>query len=288
MEIRTLRTFLTVAQTGTIVEASKRLHCVQSNITSRIKALEQELDVALFVRSRSGMALTPAGILFRDHAQAVVDAEASAVAAVENFSNSVRILRIGSMESTLATRLPQQITAFRARHPDLKISICSGPTEDLVPQVLDNRIDIAFIGGQYPHPELAGEIAFAEEMVLVSDRKVTDPEQVGGLPVIVFKSGCSYRTYAHDWMKVHGLAPHDFFELGTLEGILGCVASGIGVTLLPLGVVTSSRHRDLLNIHRLTDPSRFIDTIAIRNTKGPANGAVEAFVDFVCRSRTLA
>ncbi len=285
MEIRTLRTFLTVAQTGTIVEASKRLHCVQSNITSRIKALEQELDVELFVRSRSGMALTPAGILFKTHAQAVVDAEASAVAAVENFSNSVKILRIGSMESTLATRLPQQISAFRALHRELKIHICSGPTENLVPQVLDNRIDVAFIGGQYPHRDLEGRIAFAEEMVLVSDKNVADPKQVGGLPLIVFKSGCSYRTFAHDWMKAHGLAPHDFFELGTLEGILGCVASGIGVTLLPVSVVNSSRHRELLNIHALTDPSRFIDTIAVRNTKGPVNGAVEAFIDFVCNSR---
>jgi len=288
MEIRTLRTFLIVAETGTIVQASKRLHCVQSNITSRIKALEQELDVELFARSRSGMALTPAGILFKAHAQAVVDAEASAIAALEDFSNSVKILRIGSMESTLATRLPEQITAFRALHPELKIYIRSGPTDDLVPQVLDNKIDVAFIGGQYQHPELEGRIAFSEEMVLVSDRNVSDPKQVGGLPVIVFKSGCSYRTYSHNWMKSHGLAPSDFFELGTLDGILGCVASGIGVTLLPLSVVSSSRHREFLNIHPLTDPSRFIDTIVVQNTRGPANGAIKAFIDFVCRSRTSA
>jgi DNA-binding transcriptional LysR family regulator len=282
MEIRMLRTFLVVVETGTLVQASKRLHCVQSNITSRIKALEEELGVDLFVRSRRGMELTAAGALFESHARAVVDAEASAIAAVENFSNSVKILRIGSMESTLAVRLPEFIAAFRAIHPDVRISVKSGPTDDLVRQVLGNKIDIAFIGGQFKHSNLEGRTAFSEEMVLVTDKNTAGPGQTCGSPVIVFRPGCSYRSYSHDWMKKSGLAPNDFFELGTLDGILGCVAAGIGVTLLPLSVVNTSRHRDLLKVHTLTERSRFIDTIAIRNSSGPVNQAIDSFIDFVC------
>ncbi len=283
MEIRNLRTFLVVAEEGTISHASRRLNSVQSNITSRIKSLEAELGEKLFMRSRSGMALTAAGVLFRSHAQAVVDAEASAIAAIKNFSSSVKFLRIGSMESTLAVRLPKHISAFRSAHPNVKLKVYSGPSDDLVSQLLDNKVDIAFIGGQFHHPDIEGRIAFSEEMVLATEKNINDPKQAGTSPVIVFKQGCSYRDYAQSWMKNSGLSPNDVMELGTLDGILGCVASGVGVTLLPRSIVESSRHRNLVNIHSLNDGDRHIDTIAIRNTSAPANGAVDAFMDLVCR-----
>ena len=278
MEIRTLKTFLAVAEFGTISQTARRLNSVQSNITSRIKALEEELGVALFVRSRTGMALTAAGELFQSHAQAVIDAEARAIAAVADFSSAVKFLRIGSMESTLAIRLPSHIAAFRSSHGDVKIHITSGPTDDLVAQVLDAKIDIAFIGGAYRHPSLEGQIVFREEMVLVSDKSIVDVSQAGVTPVIVFKRGCTYRAYAEDWMKRSGLAPNEAIELGTLDGILGCVASGVGVSLLPRSVVDGSRHRDFVNVHAIKDDDRFIDTIAIRNIDVPVNGAVVAFL----------
>ncbi|MBA5776164.1 LysR family transcriptional regulator [Stappia sp. F7233] len=286
MEIRALKTFLTVAELGTVSHASKKLNCVQSNVTSRIKALEDELGVELFARSRNGMMLTPAGAFFRDYAQAVIDAETAAVASVRNFSNAIRLIRIGSMESTLAIRLPSFIAEFRAANPSVKLELCSGPTDDLIPLVLDRKIDVAFIGGQFRHPDLDAEIAFSEEMVLVTDKSISHPGAVGSMPLIVFKPGCSYRTYAQGWMRKSGLAPNDVIELGTLEGILGCVASGVGATLLPRSVVESSRHRPIVNIHALNDPDRFIDTYAVRNATAPANGATDAFIDLVCRART--
>lgn len=285
MEIRALKTFLAVAELGTVSHASKRLNCVQSNVTSRIKALEDELGVELFARSRNGMMLTPAGAYFRDHAQAVIDAEAAALASVRNFSNAIRLIRIGSMESTLAIRLPAFIAEFRAANPSVKLELCSGPTDDLIQLILDRKIDVAFIGGQFRHPDLAAEIAFSEEMVLVSDRSIANPDDAGAMPLIVFKPGCSYRAYAQAWMRKSGLAPNDVIELGTLEGILGCVASGVGVTLLPRSVVDNSRHRGIVNLHTLSDADRFIDTYAVRNSSAPANGAVDAFVDLVCEAR---
>jgi len=286
MEIRTLKTFIEVAEVGTISHASKRLHCVQSNVTSRIKSLEDELGVTLFQRSRKGMALTAAGLFFLPHAQAVLDTETMAIASIKNFSNSVKLLRIGSMESTLAIRLPSYIATFRSIYPKVRLGVSSGPTEDLVQQVLDNRIDIAFIGGQFRNPELEGRVAFSEEMVLATDQSIVNIEQAGASPLIVFKPGCTYRSYSQNWMKKTGLAPNEVLELGTLDGILGCVASGVGITLLPRSVVESSRHRRLLIVHDLSDEDRFIDTIAISNTKAPPNGAIEAFIDLVCRART--
>ncbi|NRG16630.1 LysR family transcriptional regulator [Rhizobiales bacterium] len=288
MEIRALKTFLAVAELGTVSQASRRLNCVQSNVTSRIKALEEELGIELFSRGRNGMTLTPAGTYFLDHAKAVVDAESAAIASLANFAGAVRLLRIGSMESTLAIRLPAFLARFRAANPDVRLGLRSGPTDELVGLLLENRIDIALIGGQFRHPDLKSRIVFSEEMVLATDTGIQSPEQVGAMPLIVFKPGCSYRAYAQNWMRRSGFAPNDIIELGTLEGILGCVASGVGVTLLPRSVVESSGHRNIVNLHQLGDQDRFIDTLAVRSAAAPENGAVDAFLDLLCGARHAA
>ena len=204
---------------------------------------------------------------------------------MENFSDSIKYLRVGSMESTLAVRLPGFISSFRSAYPAVKLGVYSGPTDDLIEQLLSNQIDIGFIGGQFQHPNLQGRVAFSEEMVLATDKSVSELTQIGNLPIIVFKPGCSYRAFSQIWMRRSGLSPNEVIELGTLDGILGCVASGVGVTLLPRSVVESSRHSDILNMHVLSDEDRFIDTVAIYNTDVPENGAVDAFIDHVCLGR---
>lgn len=278
MELKVLRTFTTVADTGTIGAASKELHCVQSNVTTRIKGLEAELGVCLFNRSRAGMALTAAGVAFLPYAREVIQAEQRARASVDAFDSSVKMLRIGSMESTLAVRLPSLISSFRRANPDLRLQIQSGPTEELIKKLLQDQIDIALVGGKFTHPDLQGHPLFAEEMVMVSALELETSEDLQSMPVIVFKQGCSYREYTRRWMRQSGLAPNETFELGTLDGILGCVASGVGISCLPRSVVEGSQVKNLLSIHTLEDPERFIDTYAILNPASIRNGAVDAFL----------
>lgn len=278
MELKTLHTFATVAEIGTIGGASKKLNCVQSNVTTRIKALEAELGVSLFNRSRAGMALTAAGVAFLPYAQDVIRAEERARASVEAFESSVSLLRIGSMESTLAVRLPGILSSFRRENPNLRLQIKSGPTDELIEKLLLDQIDMALIGGKFKHADLQGHALFAEEMVMISALEFETLEDLRSLPVIVFKLGCSYRDYTRRWMRMSGLAPNEVFELGTLEGILGCVASGVGISCLPRSVVAGSQVCNLLRIHTLDDPARFIDTYAMLNPKSVRNGAVEAFL----------
>ena len=182
------------------------------------------------------------------------------------------------METTLAIRLPKVFGAFREKHPDLRLHIHSGPTDELTFKLLDNQIDLALVGGKFTHPKLKGHALFAEEMVMISAKGISDTSKLRSMPVIVFKQGCSYRDYTRRWMRQSGLAPNETFELGTLDGILGCVASGVGITCLPRSVIEGSHHRDILAIHQLEDPERFIDTYAMENRSSVKNGAVDAFV----------
>lgn len=281
MELKNLRTFAAVADTGSVAKASKKLHCVQSNVTTRIKSLEAELGVELFNRSRSGMALTAAGTAFMPYALDVMRAERRARASVEDFGNSVKFLRIGSMESTLAVRLPKIIASFRKKHPEMRLQIASGPTEELLHKLVQDQIDVALVGGKFARPGLKGQALFAEEMVMVSSAELKDVNRLRSLPIIVFKQGCSYRDYTRRWMRMSGLAPNDILELGTLDGILGCVASSVGISCLPRSVVEGSQYSELFTVHTLDDPERFIDTYAMQNAEQHRNGAVGEFLKFI-------
>jgi DNA-binding transcriptional LysR family regulator len=289
VDLRNLRTFTAVADLGSISMASKSLRCVQSNVTTRVKALEAELGISLFYRSRSGMMLTSAGETFLPFAKEVIHAAERARASLDRFSELPKLLRVGSMETTLAVRLPAIIPSFRRDHPALRLEIVSGPTDELVQHILDNKIDVALIGGKFPHPDLRGHPLFAEEMVLVRALNSRE-EDLKSSTVLVFKQGCSYREYTRRWMRLAGLGPNETFELGTLDGILGCVASGVGVTCLPRSVVESSQYREHVQIQTLDDPERFIDTYAVENVTAVRNGAVAAFIaalTSVGQARTL-
>ena len=277
MELKTLRTFLMVADVGTVVEAAKRLHCVQSNVTTRIKTLEDELGVSLFVRSRSGMTLTAAGQVLVAHARNVVRAERDAKMAMTGLSRTGGLVRVGSMESTIAPRLPPCIAAFQAIRPDAEIELTAAPTEDLIALLISGRVDVALIGGNFAHPDLVSEPVFQEEMVLLTHRSVRTEAQAREKRLIVFRSGCSYRAFSETWLKANGLAPNAVMEMGTLDGILGCVASGVGVTLLPRSVAETSLHRANVTVHDLVGPERFIDTCLIHRTGLDQDGIMADF-----------
>lgn len=278
MELKLLKTFVTVAETGTVARAADRLHCVQSNVTTRVKSLEAELGLTLFERRRSGMALTAAGAHFLPRAREVLRSVAQAEASVSEFGSRALFLRVGSMETTLAVRLPRYLQRFRAAHPDVEIRLSAGPTDDLVTGLLNGALDVALIGGAFAHPRIAGEPVFTEEMVLVTQKSVADPGAARELPVAVFRQGCSYREFTLRWMRQAGLAPNEVFELGTLEGILGCVAAGIGVSCLPYSVVQKSALRTDLAAHRLGATAR-IETHAVRLRDARPNGAADLFLE---------
>ena len=279
MDLKALRTFLAVAETGSVSAASGQLHSVQSNITARVKALEAELGAELFLRSRRGMRLSAAGEVLLPHAREVIAAAERARRAVAGFSDRPTLLRLGSMETTLAVRLTPALARLRAAHPSLRIRAETGTTEELSARLLAGEIDLGFIAGPFPHPDLIATPVFCEEMVLVTHPDLPDIVAAANQTVIAFRAGCSYRAFALDWLRRAGLAPNDIFELGTLDGILGCVAAGIGVTLLPLSAAEASPHRANLRLHRLEDDARHIDTFAIMGRGAPENAAVAGFLD---------
>lgn len=280
MDTRSLRIFKAVVAEGSVSRAAESLNYVQSNVTARIQRLEEDVGTPLFHRSRQGMTPTPAGEVLLGYADKALHILDEARRAMAELSGTVGPLRLGSMETTLAVRLPPVLAAYRRRHPKARLDLTTGPTDDLVAALLAHKLDAALVGGRVDHPDIVQESVFAEEMAVVADAGV---ENLAQLPkdrtLLVFRQGCSYRAFAEQWLRTSGLAPVDITELGTLDGILACVAAGMGITVMPKSVVARPQYAGQLRVFPIDAAT--IDTMLIRHRKAGPNGALEAFLDIL-------
>ncbi|MCC8939136.1 LysR family transcriptional regulator [Bradyrhizobium sp. Arg68] len=284
MEMTDLLTFSTVARLGGITRAAEELNTVQSNVTQRIKALEAEIGTALFERHSRGMTLTGAGRRLLPYAQRIAALSREAVLAARDDGEPKGPLSIGSMETTAAVRLPTLLAEFHRRYPAVRLTLRTAPTADLVAAVLDGSLDGAFVAGPIEHAELAATVAFTEELVLVTAQRWTSlaalragtPES--GPTALVFRTGCTYRQRLEQVFTEFGWPSAVRFEFGTLDGMIGCVAADMGVTMLPRAVVERDHvHRDV-NIHKLKAQHAHVETLFIQRRTAHQYSALQGFL----------
>jgi LysR family transcriptional regulator, cell division regulator len=283
VEFTDLLTFSAVARNGGITRAAEELNTVQSNVTQRVKALEAEIGTALFERHSRGMTLTGAGRRLLPYAQRMAALSREAMLAARDDGEPKGPLAIGSMETTAAVRLPALLAEFHRRFPAVRLTLKTSTTADLVAAVLDGAIDGAFVAGPIEHADLASTLAFREELVLVSARRFNNlaalrsgtPES--GPTALVFRTGCTYRQRLEQVFSDFGWPSAARFELGTLDGMIGCVAAGMGVTLLPRAVVERSDQRKEVNIHTIDTSWSRVDTLFIQRRSAHQYSALSGF-----------
>lgn len=261
MDLLSLRTFQTVVEEGGILSASRKLNTVQSNVTTRIKRLETELGAKLFVRKGRGLELAPSGKVLLGYVRQLLQVESQACIAVRQVNALPGELRVGSMETFAALRLPLVLKMLQQAHQGLMLHVEANTSAALVEQVLDYKLDCAFVGGPVDHPDLISQEVLTEELVLVRAKHQVNEN----LPLILFREGCAYRARALNWQSQCGLPADNIMELGTLDGILGCVAVGLGCTLMPAQVVEDSRYAKELEVEKLEPGLAMVPTVMIRH-----------------------
>ncbi|WP_100011542.1 LysR family transcriptional regulator [Lentibacillus sediminis] len=258
MNLEDLRVFKIVAQEANITKAAESLNFVQSNVTAKIKRLEKNYDTKLFYRHKHGVGLTSTGKVLLDYAEQVLHLMNDAEKALKHSSEPNGSLSIGSMETTAAIRLPDILSAYHDQCPQVVLSLQTGTTEDLIKTALNREIEGAFVAGEVNHPELETIEVFEEELVLVSKKNVlssTDFEQLKNQMFIVFKSGCFYRDILEKWLVSKGIRPTKMMELNTLDGVIGCIKAGLGISLLPKTVADKIDKSE--NIKRFILPQEY-------------------------------
>ncbi len=261
MELLSLKTFQAVVDEGGVLAASHALNTVQSNVTARIQRLEQELNTQLFYRKGRGLVLTPSGQLLLGYAQQLLQLESQATAAMMQMGEESGELRVGAMEAFAALRLPALLKSVHQRHQGVLLRVSSGFSADLVELVLHHKLDCAFVGGVVEHPELEVIELRQDELVLIYSQQ----EVLSQLPLILFREGCSYRARALSWQREQGHELNGMMELGSLDAILGCVAVGMGATLMPRWVVEQSRYREELVVEPIAAEWSKVPTLLIQH-----------------------
>jgi len=274
MEIQALKTFLAVVEEGGILSAASRLNTVQSNVTTRIKRLEEEVGTQLFYRQGRKPILSPSGNVLLGYTREILQLTSQAGMALRQVGEQVGEFRVGSMESFAALRLPPTLKTLRKVHSGLRLHIETSTSSDLTKRVLEHKLDCAFVGGPVDHPDLIVNRILTEELVLVYSKDANYAD----IPLIIFKDGCSYRQRALNWRQESGHNCRGIMEFGTLDGMLGCVAMGLGCTLMPRVVVTNSRYHNDFTIEPIEPHLADIPTFLIRHKNAASLAAVDTLI----------
>ena len=283
MESSDLKVFEAVARLGSITAASDELHTVQSNVTARIRALEDQLGTALFRRHSRGVVLTRAGERLLPYAIQIAQLLKDAVNDVGETGAPHGNLQIGSLESTAGVRLPPIVSAYRRKFPDVNLILTIGTTGHLIEEVLACRLEGAFVAGPAARDEIIETQVFSEEMVLVTAARFRSFHEAlrsaQGVNIVVLRAGCSYRDGLERLLKEAGVSAFGQLEFGTIDGIFGCVREGLGITMMPRSVTERAAKNGKLGIHALPRNEASVPTMFICRKDVPMSAALKRFVE---------
>lgn len=287
MDLSDLRIFTAVVEEGGITRAAERLHRVQSNVTTRIRQLEEDLGVPLFIREGKRLHLSPAGQILQDYAERLLKlAEETREAVHESAPRG--LFRLGSMESTAAVRLPKPLARFNKLYPEVVLELRTGNPTQLGEALLAGELDAALMAEPVAASKFESLIAFEEEPVIVTAKDHPALEEPEGTPstILVFEHGCPHRRQLESWYAARRESPERVIELASYHALLGCVLAGMGAALLPKSVLTTFPESKRLKVHKLRAGEDRLRTLLVwRN--GAFSPKVKALAEILAPKKTI-
>jgi DNA-binding transcriptional LysR family regulator len=253
IDLESLDIFRAVVQEGGIVRAANKLNRVQSNVTTRIKQLEERLGLSLFRRQGRALVLSPEGELLMSYAQRLFRLADEAESELRT-GKPMGVFRVGSLESTAGSRLAPILSRFHRLYPGVVVELVTGTTGALVQRVSNFEIEAAFVSEPFTAPGLETLKVFDEELVLITAKdaaEVTRAPQLAGSTLIAFANGCSYRKRLEDWLGAAGVMPARTLEFGSYQAMIACVAAGTGFAIVPRTLLFAVRAANDVRQHEL-------------------------------------
>ena len=232
MDSTLLKIFLTVANNSSISLAALELGFAQSNITTRIKQLENSIGHLLFHRVPKGVKLTHEGEKLYPYAVEITKKMDEAFSLMKNI-NQQEILRVGSTQTNAPIRLLPFVTKLNEDYPKMKIEIYTNTTPYVVDALLDYKVDVAFVSGNPNHKDIMVLQIFEEDIYIVEAK-----DKISENCILGYKDSCAYFTYFYSEMRRN--SNNQTIKTTTFENyetILGCVKLGLGKSLVPISII---------------------------------------------------
>ncbi|MEG2431549.1 MAG: LysR family transcriptional regulator [Acinetobacter sp.] len=280
MELSQLKMFKTVADMGSIIRASELLHTVPSNITTRIKLLEQELETQLFIRQGRGLVISPSGSVFLEYANQILCLCDEAHRAVNSNSPPSGELRVGAIESSATSRLPKILSEYHRKYPLVQLQFSTGTWSQLIKDIVELKLDVAIIAVDQEHPSIDRLKIYHEELMVIASAsfgEITQPQDLMNKNIFMWPTGCPYRNALEQWLNANNVSAH-ITSIASYMTILGCVSAGSGVSLVPRSIYEQFKEIGGMKGY-FFEALPLVQSYLIWNKKSQKHRAKDVFID---------
>ena len=243
MEIRQLRAFVAIAESGTFTAGALRVHVTQAAISMQIRQLETEIGAKVFVRAPRHVILTEAGEQLLRRARHILREHDAALDEIAELAGAERgRLRIGSASAMVLTeQLPSILKELRKQHPAAEISVTSGTSEVLVDQILAGEVDVAFVSLPVDVRGIKTERLSDDQLVAIASprhklakQKTVSAYTLAGERLILGERGGNTRRLIDQFFAQAGVRLRVAMELSRQQAIKRMVEEDMGVGIVPL------------------------------------------------------
>ncbi|MGN7765039.1 LysR family transcriptional regulator [Paenibacillus sp. 22594] len=240
MDLKTLKTFQAIVQSGSFNRAAEELNYAQSTVTMQIQKLESDLGVQLLERGK-GITLTEAGRLFHEQSLRIVkDMERLQSSITDLKSGEAGNVRIGAADPTASYRLPVILQKFMTRFPKMELSVDISGSGALCNRLLSGELDVVLCSAPELGKELHFEPLFTEAFVLLmpeghplASAPVITADHLRGHRLLITAPTCPYRKKLESVLRESAGPPLNTMEIGSMSALKFYVQSGLGIALVP-------------------------------------------------------
>ena len=243
MEDHKLRVFCAVADTKSFSKASELIHLTQPAVSLQVQAMEELYETRLFDRSGNSINLTPAGEILYKRAKEILALYAEAQKNISEITGSIKgSLSIGASSTIGNYLLPQIISAFKKKVPQVNISLVVGNTKTITEKLNAGEIDVALVEGDVSKQRFSVDILLSDELVVIMSpaHPWADRRNVPGMdlikePLILREEGSGTRQIILKHLEDHGIKLDHLriaLVLGSTEAIKSAVEEGMGISII--------------------------------------------------------
>ena len=255
MELKQVTYFLTVAELGSFSAAADHLYISQSSLSKQIMALEKELGIELFDRSKRNIVLTEAGATFRKHAQQLNDEYKEMLANLKEYKRAPS-LSIVAIPVIAQYGITSYIAQFQSAFPNIQLMLEEREASTILPALNDHQFDLAFVRDNYLDVEQYHVLEVDRDKFMVTlsvkhplaTRTSISLSELANENFIMFDKGTIVHELAVDVCRQAGFVPRIFYASLRVESILGLVASQSGIALIMEKIFQYHKHPDVIAI----------------------------------------
>jgi len=286
MEIRQIQYFLSIVETGSFSAAADEHYISQSSLSKKIIALEKELGVPLFDRSKRKVFLTGAGEAFVEHAHKINVAYKAMVVDLNGYKSDTDTFAIAAIPVITQYEITTYIAQFRESYPDIHFTLEEIDGINILPALEERRFDLAFTRHNFLDHEKFTSLEIRKDKLLVvvsqknqhATRSSISIKELSNDNFIVFDRVTELHGLIMEVCKKAGFEPTIFYSSHRKVSVFGLVGANIGLALMPSKIYDYHKHPDVLAIPLEEDIECNMVLAYLKNKKLPRSA--KTFIEF--------